>query len=129
MVSLSGVHALMVYPKLMAKITGKIPLQKGESVVYQWRDAMGKVYAGQIYGKKVLPNGNIQERITTVYAQKPAMGTNTRVYGPDGTLIKSYYGDIYNNTLRYANDIEGVKKAQCCYNGPRKVLGFNDLKV
>jgi hypothetical protein len=82
-----------VHDKLMQKIAGNANLSKNEAVITAWRFGNKPIHAGQIRGKKVLPNGNTQLRITTAYAGDSNMiATDTKVYSPSGELLKAYHG-------------------------------------
>jgi hypothetical protein len=96
-----------VHDKIMQKITGKINLAKNESVITAWRFGNRPIHAGQICGKKVLPNGNTQIRITTAYAgDATTIATDTKVYSPSGELLKAYHG-IRGNRIACTNE-DGV---------------------
>jgi hypothetical protein len=105
----------------MQKITGEVKLAKNEAVITAWRFGNKPAHAGQIRGKKVLPNGNTQIRITTAYAgDAKTIATDTKVYSPSGELLKAYHGirggrvtcenadgvvtDVINETRAYSSD-------------------------
>lgn len=89
----AATHITSIHEKLMKKITGSQPCEAGERIVHIWKFGNKPAHAGQIYGQKVLPNGNIQRRITTAYAgDANTIATDTRVYSPKGELLKAYYG-------------------------------------
>lgn len=116
-----------VYDKLMNKITGRAQLNKGERIAHVWRFGDRTPYAGQIYSKKVLPNGNIQERITTASGCDSTIAVDTKVYSPSGELLQSYFGirgpkctitdaegkviKEYEPTSVFANNSQDVRKA------------------
>lgn len=84
-----------VWAKVMAKVknTKLCNPNAKERVVHCWRFDGRPAHAGQVYGEKVLPNGNIQKRITTAYAgSEPTIAIDTRVYSPSGELLKAYHG-------------------------------------
>jgi hypothetical protein len=82
-----------IHKALMKKITGQTPLAKNESVITAWKFGDNPAHAGQLMGKKTLPNGNIQTRVTTAYAGDSHMiATDTKVYSPSGELLKAYHG-------------------------------------
>ena len=133
-----------VYDKLMRKVQGTIPVTQGEKLVHVWRFGEKTPHAGQIYSKKILPNGNIQTRITTASGCDSTIATDTRVYSPSGELLKSYFGirgpkctvtdkegkllkefeptRVYENNL---NDVYKAIKKEQSFNPDFKSLGFS----
>lgn len=133
-----------VYDKLMRKVQGTIPVTQGEKLVHVWRFEEKTPHAGQIYSKKILPNGNIQTRITTASGCNSTIATDTRVYSPSGELLKSYFGirgpkstitdkegkllkefeptRVYENNL---NDVYKAIKKEQSFNPDFKSLGFS----
>ena len=133
-----------VYDKLMRKVQDKVPMQQNEKLVHVWRFGEKTPHAGQIYSKKVLPNGNVQIRITTASGCDSTVATDTRVYSPSGELLKSYFGirgpkctitdtegkllKEYEPTRVYANNLNDVYKAiknEQSFNPDFKSLGFS----
>jgi hypothetical protein len=73
--------------KIMNKIKNNSKLKPDETITKVWRFDGRPVHAGQIQGVKILPNGNKQIRVTTVYAgTTPSIATDTRVFSPSGEL-------------------------------------------
>ena len=133
-----------VYDKLMRKVQDKVPMQQSEKLVHVWRFGEKTPHAGQIYSKKVLPNGNVQIRITTASGCDSTVATDTRVYSPSGELLKSYFGirgpkctitdtegkllKEYEPTRVYENNLNDVYKAikkEQSFNPDFKSLGFS----
>lgn len=133
-----------VYDKLMRKVQGKVPAEPSERLIHVWRFGEKTPHAGQIYSKKILPNGNIQTRITTASGCDSTIATDTRVYSPSGELLKSYFGirgpkctvtdadgkllKEYEPTRVYANNLNDVYKAirnEQSMNPGFKSLGFS----
>lgn len=82
-----------IHRALIKKITGQTPLAKNESLITLWRFGDKPAHAGQLFGQKTLPNGNIQKRVTTAYAgDSHRIATDTKVYSPSGELLKTYHG-------------------------------------
>lgn len=79
-----------IWENLFYGITEKIPLKYGFRTIKKF-DIGGKIIAGQVENSKQLKNGNFQKRITTIYPSGH-LGTETRIYSPDGELLKSYAG-------------------------------------
>ena len=133
-----------VYDKSMRKVQGTIPVTQGEKLVHVWRFGEKTPHAGQIYSKKILPNGNIQTRITTASGCDSTIATDTSVYSPSGELLKSYFGirgpkctvtdkegkllkefeptRVYENNL---NDVYKAIKKEQSFNPDFKSLGFS----
>ena len=80
-----------IYDKIMNKIQGKATLAGNEYFVKRWYSNDGIPHSGQIYAKKVLPNGNIQTRITTVIGDVAAIVNDIRVISKNGKLKKDFY--------------------------------------
>ena len=116
-----------VHKKLMNKISKSGFCKEGEKIVTLWRFDNRPPHAGQLQGCKILPNGNKQVRITTAYAgDAHVISTDTRIYSPEGELLKAYHGirgaemkyvtpknELIKHILptqAYANDAEGVAK-------------------
>lgn len=79
--------------RIMNKIKGLSKLETNETITKVWRFDGRPVHAGQIQGIKILPNGNKQIRVTTVYAgTTPSIATDTRVFSPSGELLNAYHG-------------------------------------
>ncbi len=120
-------HMKAVYDKLMRKVQGIIPVQNGERIEHVWRFGDRTPHAGQIYSKKVLPNGNIQERIATASGCDSTIAVDTKVYSPSGELLQSYFGirgpkctitdaegkviKEYEPTRVFANNPQDIRKA------------------
>lgn len=116
-----------VYDKLMSKVQGKVRTQEGERIVHVWRFGDRTPHAGQVLSRKVLPNGNVQYRISTASGCDSTIAVDTRVYSPSGELLKSYFGirgpkctitdtegkviKEYEPTRVYANRSQEVRKA------------------
>ena len=98
--------------KYLAMIRGKSPLRKGEKVITAWKFGSQEAHAGQIMlAPKTLPNGNIQKRTITVYAgSNPPVALDTRIYTPNGELLKAYHGIRGESTRAYGNTFEEAKK-------------------
>ena len=133
-----------VYDKLMGKVQGRTPLQQYERLVHVWRFGEKTPHAGQIYSRKILPNGNVRTRITTASGCDSIVAIDTRIYSPSGELLKSYFGirgpkctitDAENKLIKeyeptrvYANNLNDVYKAirsEQSINPDFKSLGFS----
>lgn len=79
-----------IWENLFYGIINRIPLAKGYNRIKTF-DIGGKIIAGQVTDTKFLKNGNTQKRITTVYPSGH-LGLETKVYSPDGELLKAYAG-------------------------------------
>lgn len=92
------------YRNGLQKILGRGRLKEYEKIIHKWAFDKNPAHAGQIFSQKTLPNGNIQERVTTFFGNN-LLGLDTAVYSPNKELLKNYVGlrDAAGKTWRYAS--------------------------
>lgn len=59
-----------MYDTCLSKVKGLQPLKEGEHLGTIWKFGDRPAHAGQVYSKKVLPNGSVKQRLLTVFAGK-----------------------------------------------------------
>ena len=79
-----------IWENLFYGTIDKISLKQGYKKIKTFHIG-GKVIASQVQNSKILRNGNVQKRITTLYPNSH-VGIETKIYTPDGELLKAYAG-------------------------------------
>lgn len=59
-----------MYDTCLSKVKGLQPLKEGECLGTIWKFGDRPAHAGQVYSKKVLPNGSVKQRLLTIFAGK-----------------------------------------------------------
>lgn len=91
----------------------KVAGNKKYKLVHTWRFPNREAHAGQFFSSKVLPNGNLQQRIVTQYGNPGVIGIDTRVMSPSGELLRSYAGiRTPEGTRIYGNNSSGLSQAR-----------------
>ena len=94
-----------IYNKIMNKIQRKAPLGHGETIVRKWYSGE-TIHTGQIYATKILPNGNILTRVTTVASGIDAIVNDTSVMSSSGEILKNCYSLIWQ--IKKENPAKGL---------------------
>lgn len=59
-----------MYDTCLSKVKGLQPLKEGECLGTIWKFGDRPAHAGQVFSKKVLPNGSVKQRLLTIFAGK-----------------------------------------------------------
>ncbi len=107
-----------IWENLYLGMTNIIPLPRNYQTIKTWKIG-DKIIQGQISNQKILNNGNIQKRITTLF-RDGKLGLETKVYAPDGELLKAYAG-----IRTTKNTIPNIESASEMY----KMQNLKDAKM
>lgn len=83
-------QVVSIWTNLFYGITERAPLKPGYKIINSFKIGE-KTVGAQLLSNKMLKNGNIQKRITTVFPNG-SLGLETRVLSPNGELLKAYTG-------------------------------------